>query len=186
MRLNKISPLFLATGVTMVLASCGGGSSSDRARTTTPPTSTGSAGSGAITAALRDCLKSHGVELPAGVGNGQGGFPGPGAADGGGANGATPPSLPSGFDPEKMQQAFKDCGGSFPNGGSPGGANSQAFQAYTSCLRDHGVKVPTSSSTPGAFPNFDRTSSSFVAANKVCRALLPSPSASPSTTASSN
>ena len=64
-------------------------------------------------------------------------------------------------------------------GGSGGGANAQAFQAYMSCLRDHGVTVPTT--TPGSTPRGRpggrlgrvRNDPKFAAANKTCQALLP-------------
>ena len=155
----------LALGAPLALAACGGGSSS------------GSAGSGSTTTtvkgstsrtALSDCLKQHGVTLPAGLGNGgppAGGTPGSPPA------GGTPGSLPAGVDQQKLQSAFKACGGT-ANGFPGGGQNSQAFQAYTSCLGDNGVKVTQAKgSTPATF---DRNSAAFAAANKTCAALLPS------------
>jgi hypothetical protein len=85
--------------------------------------------------------------------------------------------LPGGIDQQKLQAAFKACGGT--PGGFPGGgaANSKAFTAYLSCLRDHGVTVPTSTSGaqpggPGAL-NAVRNDPKFAAANKTCQALLP-------------
>ena len=59
------------------------------------------------------------------------------------------------------------------------GQNSQAFQAYTSCLKDHGVTVPSGPSgasgarrTPGDFRNL-QSDPKFAAANKTCQVLLP-------------
>lgn len=126
---------------------------------------------------MSDCLKQHGVTLPAGFGDrGNGGPPngGPpnGETPGSFPAGGTPGSLPAGVDQQKLQSAIKACGGG--NGFPGGGRNREAFQAYTSCLGDHGVKVPKQTgSTP---PTFDRNSAAFAAANKVCAALLPAPS----------
>ena len=62
--------------------------------------------------------------------------------------GGTPRSLPAGVDLQKLQSAIQACGGAA--GGFPGGGqNAQAFQAYTCCLSDHGVKVPTADRDPG-------------------------------------
>jgi hypothetical protein len=87
-----------------------------------------------------------------------------------------------------MQAAFKACGGTgFPRGGAP---NRQAFAAYFSCLSDHGVTVPTSTSTstsgvpaggPGAL-NEVRNDPKFAAANKTCQALLPTAGSTTTTT----
>jgi len=151
----------------LALAACGGGSGSSKSSASSGSTTTVK-GASAQGAALSDCLKQHGVTLPAGFGNGgppAGGTPGSIPSDG------TPGSLPAGVDVQKLQSAMQACGGAggrFPGGGQ----NSQAFKAYTSCLSDHGVKVPTQagSNTP---PSFDRNSSAFASANKVCAALLP-------------
>ena len=162
-RILRYCAILIATP--LVLAACGGGSGSAKASASGDSTTT--TAKGAQGAAFADCLKQHGVTLPAGFGNGgppSGGTPGSLPA------GQTPGSLPAGVDTQKLQSAMQACGGGrgFPGGGQ----NSQAFQAYTACLRDHGVKVPTQtgSSTP---PTFDRNSSAFAAANKVCSALLP-------------
>jgi hypothetical protein len=181
LRVLQYGVLTLAAG--LALAACGGGSGSASAAGTTT-TVKGPAGAGQP-AALRDCLKQHGVTLPAGFGGGNGPPPSgatPGSFPPGGPRG----SLPAGVDAQKLQSAFQACGGArggFPGGGFAGGRNRQAFQAYTACLSDHGVKVPkrTALSTP---PTFDRNSSVFVAANKVCATLLPA--ASPTTTTPSN
>ncbi len=173
MQLRLLRYGVLVLSAPLALAACGGGSSS------------GSAGSGSTTTtvkgstsqtALSDCLKQHGVTLPAGLGNGG---PPTGETPGSFPPGGTPGSLPAGVDQQKLQDAFKACGGT--GGGFPGGGqNTQAFQAYTSCLGDHGVTVtPAKGSTPATF---DRNSAAFAAANKTCAALLPS---RPSTTTTS-
>jgi hypothetical protein len=169
----------LAIGAPLALSACGGGSSSSSAASGS--TTTTVKGSTSRTA-LTDCLKQHGVTLPAGFGSGNGGPPAggtPGSLPAGGTPGG---SLPAGVDQQKLQDAFKACGG--PGNGFPGGGqNTQAFQAYTSCLGDHGVKVPKQTgSTPATF---DRNSAAFVAANKACAALLPT-RATTTTTVPSN
>jgi hypothetical protein len=160
----------LALGALLALSACGGGSAS------------GSAASGSTTTTVKDstsrtalsaCLKQHGVTLPAGFGSGGNGGPPPGGVPGSFPAGGTPGSLPAGVDQQKLQSAIKACGGT-GNGFPGGGQNRQAFQAYTSCLGDHGVKVAEPSGTTPA--TFDRNSAAFVAANKVCAALLPTPS----------
>jgi hypothetical protein len=157
----------LALSAPLALSACGGGSSSKAAASGS--TTTTVKGSTSRTA-LSDCLKQHGVTLPAGFGGGGNGGPPPSGTPGSPPAGGTPGSLPAGVDQQKLQAAFKACGGT-GNGFPGGGQNSQAFQAYTSCLSDHGVKVPKQTgSTPATF---DRTSAAFVAANKVCAALLP-------------
>ena len=127
--------------------------------------------------ALSDCLKQHGVTLPAGLGNGgppAGGTPGcpraasvraPGAAA---LRGRCPPASTNRSSCKRIQGV---CGERQRLQRPGGGQNSQAFQAYTSCLGDHGVKVhpPAKGSTPATF---DRTSAAFTAANKTCAALL--------------
>lgn len=175
----------LALGALLALSSCGGGSASGSAASGS--TTTTVKGSTSRTA-LSDCLKQHGVTLPAGFGNGgppAGGTPGSfpaGGTPGSFPAGGTPGSLPAGVDQQKLQSAIQACGGT-GNGFPGGGQNREAFQAYTSCLGDHGVKVAGPSGTTPA--TFDRTSAAFVAANKVCAALLPTPS-STTTTVPSN
>jgi hypothetical protein len=75
-----------------------------------------------------------------------------------------------------MQSAIAACQSLAPAGGARG-QGSQAFQAYTSCLADHGVVAPdpssTDSSAAGPPPTFDRSDPAFASANEICRALLP-------------
>ena len=185
-----LTRVVLIAAAVVALAACGGSASSSTATSTTA----GASGAGgANSAALRTCLSKHGVKLPANAGNGQppaGGFNG--QPPEGGFNGqppsggGTPPSFPGGADSSKLQAALKACGGG--TGFRPG-ANSQAFQAYASCMRDHGVDIgsaaggPPSTTAGGTSPTtIDRNSSKFVAANKTCRALLPS--TTPTTAAS--
>lgn len=164
----------MAAAAALFLAACGGGGGSSA-------TATSASASGGDANAFRNCLKEHGVDVPdnlgqRGPGQGQppaGGQPPTGAQGGG---------QPFGNDP-KSQEAFNACRDKAPAGGFGGARNSQAFQAYTSCLRDHGVDVPdpstrtstsTGQSTPP--PTFDRNDPDFAAANQACQALLPTPS----------
>lgn len=168
----------VALGAALLLAACGGSSGS---KASTSKTSTTARSTSAN--ALQKCLKSHGVDLPTGFSGGR--PPGAQSSQGGqgsqGSQGSqgTPPSLPAGVDLQKLQSALQACGGTFGGGGGAAGPNSQAFQAYTSCLRDHGVNVPQQGASNQTPPTFDRSSAAYSAANKVCGALLPS---SPSST----
>jgi hypothetical protein len=74
----------------------------------------------------------------------------------------------------------------FGGRGGAGGAGGAAFTAYVSCMKDHGITLPTrpaatgtstttiAGATTSSVPTVDRTSPKFVAANKICQALLPS------------
>ena len=72
---------------------------------------------------------------------------------------------------KKYNSAQKACADKLPSfgAGGPNGQNAQDFQAYLSCLSDHGVKVPTS----GGLRNLDPNDPTFQDANKTCGALLP-------------
>jgi hypothetical protein len=134
-------------------------------------------------AKYRTCLAKHGVKLP------KNGVPGAGNSGGVAPNGntpppsgGTPPSLPKGVTRKKFNKAMKACRSKLPKGARNGGPNGGAasFQAYLSCLRDHGVDVPASNggSRP---PSFDQNDPTFAAASKICAPLAPA--GSPSTTA---
>jgi len=179
----RIVRLFaLALSAPLLFAACGGGGGSSAGASTT--TTTSPAGRGARNSALTACLKQHGVTLPSG-GSGAPGGSGPGAsgppAGGFGGGGGGPSISIPGVSQQQLQAAFSACRSKLPNGGNfgGGGANGQAFQAYFSCLRDHGVKVPTttpgssSSSRPGSALGSLRNDPKFAAANKTCQALQP-------------
>jgi hypothetical protein len=222
MNVGKAVLMNLAAAAAVVaLAGCGGGSgavtaavapstSTDVAGTSassgsstgvagTSPASGSSTAGGAVDSAAREayrsCLADHGVTLPQRT-PGQGGPPSTAA-------GATRSTI----DPTVMQAAQTACaslrpagqGGGFGQGGAGqgGAANSQfrqAYQAYLSCLADHGVTVPSTAATtatvpstptagagapgggrPGGFnrPSFDQNDPTFQAANQVCGVLLP-------------
>ena len=158
-----------------------------------------------------DCLKKNGVDPPAngrffGPGGGQGaGSEAPtgqappsfqvgeapqtqgGQAQTQAGNGGEPPS----FDREKLQAAQQVCasllpegatfGNGFPGGSAGGGIDNSAFNAYRSCMSDHGVTIPDrqngqngqSTNSSSAPVSIDRNSDAFKAANDVCAPLLP-------------
>ena len=175
--------LVLVGAIALVLAACGGGSSNAGA-SGTASTSTTTPGRGFQNAAFQTCLKDHGVTLRPRSGGSRPGAGGPGRG------GLT----------AKQQSAFSACRSKLPNGGRNGfggfgGANPAALQAYLSCLSDHGVTVPTttsgstpSSSSPsgsgpsGSVLNTVRRDPKFAAANQTCRALLPTRGGTTSTT----
>ena len=186
----------LAAGA-LVLTGCGGGGSKANASAGSSTTTT--AATGRNTAAFqkyRDCLKQHGVDLPnfgqRGQRQGQAG-----ETTGSSVPPRTQPSLPAGVTQEQFQAAQQACESLRPTGGFGGGAgggvrNSAAFQAYVSCLADHGVAVSTTTSTSttaGTAPpqrpgqEFDRNDPHFASANQVCMALLPQPSTTTTTAA---
>ena len=177
MKTKLVMTLCAPIAAALLLGACGGGGA--KASASTSSTTPGNADRSAFT----KCLSDHGVTLPSGglPGGGNGGPPANGSLpDFGGGNGGPPAngSRPNFANNPQFQQAFNACQSQLPNDGRGGfgGANSQAFQAYISCLRDHGVSVPTTtaggSGTPGSRPNF-QGDPKFATANKTCRALLP-------------
>jgi hypothetical protein len=180
---RRTHAFILIVAASALLVGCGGSSSG----APNGATSTGSSASG-DRSEFQQCLKEHGVELPSGAGSGFSGGP-PGDFSGpppdgfsGAPGGGTPPSLPAGVDSQAFQSAMQACQSLAPAGGR-GGPGGQAFQAYTSCLADHGVNVASASTDSGASdapgsasgppPSFDRNDPAFEAANQVCQALLP-------------
>jgi hypothetical protein len=155
------------------------------ADTTTPTAPNGNA-----LKTYQACMKKQGVKVklpsfsgrPPGGANGapSGGAPSgeftPPTGNGNGASGGIPGGgpfgKPKGVSTKKYNAAQKACAGKLPSFGA-GGANgqgSQDFQAYLSCLSDHGVKVPTS----GGLAGLDRNDPTFQTANQTCGTLLPS------------
>lgn len=175
MRLITTSGLLLV-GV-LALAACGGGSShsvsGSSATTTTVPG--GGGGFGNRLAGFRTCMANHGITLPRrrrpsgtdGSTPGTGGGRDGGGGFFGGGGGAAFQQPPAGVDPQKYQTALDACRSQLPTGGN---FNNSAFQAYRSCLHDHGVTLPAGGqATTGT--TFDRAK--LRAAMQACRALLP-------------
>ena len=183
----RIGLLMALGALPLLLTACGGGGANAGASSSSSTTTGGSSGTSnraRDTSAFRKCLSDHGVTLPSGNFGGP-----PGGGDGAngsppnpGANGGPPQGgFPGGNNP-KFQEAMNACRSKLPSGRRGGfGRNSQAFQAYTSCLKDHGVTVPSGgsgatggsgSASPGALRNL-QSDPKFIAANKTCQALLP-------------
>ncbi|RAG80918.1 hypothetical protein DN069_35410, partial [Streptacidiphilus pinicola] len=87
-----------------------------------------------------------------------------------------------------MQAAMQACASLRPKGGFGGGGrggfNSSAMAAFTSCMKDHGVTLPTK----GGLRALNTTDPKTASAYNTCKPLLPtrSPGASaPSPSASS-
>jgi hypothetical protein len=184
------SQLFVlgATVIAVVaLAACGGGSSSNASAGTTASNTTataGAAGSGSL-AAFRACMAGHGITLPQRSGTSSGTPPStsPGGSRPAGGGGAASrfSTPPPGVNAATYQAALTACRSTLPTGGS--GASSSAFQAYRTCLGDHGVTVPSS----GGLSGINTTDPKVVAAMTACKALRPAGgsgggSSAPSTT----
>jgi hypothetical protein len=160
----------------LALAACGGGGSHSAGASTTPSTST-PGGGGAFAQrfiAYRTCLQQHGVTLPNRPRNRNGGPPSttpgetrpPGGFFGGGGGRGL-----FGLDQNdpKVQVAEKACASQRPTGGNFPNINGSAFQAFTSCLKDHGVTINGQSGLRG----LNRSDPKVAAALSTCRPLLP-------------
>ncbi|MGC0316373.1 hypothetical protein [Kitasatospora acidiphila] len=166
----------LAVG--LLLTGCSSSSSNTNAASASNSPSASASGSGAAgRAAYMACLKDHGVTLPTGRPSGH-----PSGAPGGGGNGGGGPWGGGGSPDPARQAAMQACASLRPQGGgggrgNGGGLNSSAMQAFTSCLKDHGVTLPTS----GGLRALNTADPNTAAAYKTCAPLLPArPSGSPS------
>jgi hypothetical protein len=189
----RLATVGCALAAGFVLAACGGSSGGSAAASNTSPTTTtpgGTNGGGRFGTALnafRDCMSSHGITitLPNRPRNGDrtpptttpgetfpprgsfgGGFGGRGF--GNFANRFETP--PAGVDPATYKTALDSCRSKLPTGG--GFPNNSAFQAYRSCLQDHGVTLPSSNSAASG-NSFNRNDPKVQAAMKTCAPLLP-------------
>jgi hypothetical protein len=189
--------IFAATLATTI-AACGGGSSAKTTATTSAPTSTTTANNTsarrAAAVAYRNCLASHGVNLPArtpgtgGTGGGGGGFGGGGGGFGGGGGGGGgggfggfggTTTLPPGVSQATYNAAQSACASLRPTFGGGGGANSAQFRtalvAYINCLKNHGVTgigTVDPNNPQAAMANVVRNAT-YTAATAACRPLFP-------------
>jgi len=150
-----------------LLAGCGGGGTPSAT-----PASAGGAGGRAAFQAYADCLRQHGVTItvpsgrarpsdrPSGVRPSGRGF------GGGGGFGGFGPSAPPGVDQGTWDAAQQACASLRPSFGR--GAGGSAFQAYRSCLRDHGVR-------PSNGPDLNSADPAVAAAMATCAPLRPTP-----------
>jgi hypothetical protein len=148
-------------------------------------TTTPTGGRGIRNLAFTTCLKQHGVTLPSRP-------PGAGRGGSGGGGGFFGGAGLSSAD----QAAFSACRSKLPAGGFggrgfAGGASATQIKAYLSCLSDHGVRVPTTTSAPSGGSGFPRLGTSlrglrsdphFAAASRTCAPLLPARGATTPTT----
>ena len=165
----------------LALAACGGSSahaSSAPTPTTAASNSTakGGSGRGRLTSFV-NCMSSHGVTLPERPRTGHGGTGTPPSTSAGGRRGDNGNGFgfanrfqnpPPGVDPTKYQAALNACRSMLPTGGDR--LNNSAFQAYRSCLSDHGVQLPAHGQTGSAF---NRNDPKVQTAMKTCAPLLP-------------
>jgi len=188
LRRARLAPLGCLFAAGMVLAACGGSSNhsaGSNSSATTTTTVAGRRGGFAALTAFTTCMSSHGVTLPtrprtgsanggtrpsgasgtrpSGASGGRGGF----GFGGGGNLAARFATPPKGVDPTKYAAALAACKSTLPTGGTP--LNNSAFQAYRSCLSDHGVTLPTT----GGLGSINRNDPKVQAAMKTCQALLP-------------
>ncbi|WP_405761146.1 hypothetical protein [Streptomyces sp. NBC_00045] len=165
----------------LVLAGCSSGSGAVNAAAGASASASASASPDAKAMdAYRQCLAQHGVTMaprPSGSGRPSNGTRGPGAGGGpggwGGGASAGAGRGPS-ADPQRREatQACADLRPQFNGRGGPGGDGS-AMKTFTSCLKDHGVVLPSASpNAPGTrgVPTSDPQSAQ---AFETCKALLP-------------
>jgi hypothetical protein len=178
------SPAFVRL-VAILLAgasACGGAGASQKASNVAASSSPDARG--AFTA-YTDCLRAHGVAIPTlapgqtpGFGRRFGGRQGPQPSRAPGAQRA-PGGQAGGrfgqFNDPKFQEAQKACQSKLPQGGQRSARFGQAFQAYRSCMKDHGIVLPDAvRPNPSAAP-INTADPTFKAANDICKALLPTP-----------
>lgn len=170
------------------LTACAGGSSAESAAsaTATSPSASAAAGGAASGgpadgfAAYRDCMAQNGVTLQD-FGGPQGAPPSgmptgmpSGAPPSGGPNGPGQMPLPDGVDQEAFDAAQQACASVRPqfDQGGPGAIDQTALAAYSSCLSDNGVTVP---SGPDGFRSLDNSDPDVQAAMDTCAPLMPTP-----------
>ncbi|WP_206305605.1 hypothetical protein [Actinacidiphila soli] len=124
------------------------------------------------------------MKLPSGRPSGQpGGRPSGQPGGGGGGFGGGQSANPA------FQKAAQACASLRPQGGMGGGANASAIAAFTSCMKDHGVVLPSASpgSQGGAMRGLNTADAKTAKAYTTCRALLPQRSSGqPAPTASAS
>ncbi|MBY8881754.1 hypothetical protein [Actinacidiphila acidipaludis] len=200
-----VSVAALAASGALLLTACSSSSSGTSAdakpsgSASGSPAASGNNGTQAMEA-YRQCLQQHGVNLPTfqrrspgagrpsgapsgrpggAGGRGYGGFPGFG--------GASPDAAT-----QKALDACKSLRPQFNGQGRGGNGNSSAFQAFASCLKDHGVALATPSPGAtnrgggfGALRGLNTSDPKTAKAYDTCKALLPQrPSGAPTTSPS--
>ncbi|MFF2197735.1 hypothetical protein [Streptomyces sp. NPDC058157] len=151
----------------LLLAGCGsgsGGAAKAAAGSTAPSPGATSAD------AYRQCLAQHGV-TPAPRPSGS---RGPGGGPGGWGQGSRGPGGGPSADP-KRQEAAQACASLRPQfgGGRGGGGDGSAMKAFTGCLKDHGVALPSASPNAPGMRGFPTSDPASAQAFETCKALLP-------------
>ncbi|WP_053730205.1 hypothetical protein [Streptomyces sp. WM6378] len=171
----------------LLLAACS--SSAAAPSTQAKPAASSSAGAKGMDA-YRQCLAQHGVTMaprpsgsgrPEGAGRPSGAARRPGAGGGFGGFGGGASADPA------QRQAAQACASQRPQFNGRGGGDSTAMKAFTSCLNDHGVVLPSASpGAGGGMRGLNTSDPKSAQAFAVCKALLPqrhsgapSPSATP-------
>jgi hypothetical protein len=174
--------------VACLATACGSGGSKTAAAATT---TTVAGGRGAGLTAFRQCMASHGINLPqrtrpSTVPNATGGSQPPDSGGGGGSGGGFGGNRfnqpPAGVDPAKYQAALSACQSQLPTGGGGGAQFRTAITAYVTCLRNHGVQTGDPTLGRQALSGVDQTSATFQAADQICQALRPARPGGGSTT----
>jgi hypothetical protein len=167
-------------GACLTLAACGSSASSSTNTTSTSASASSKSaqapGSSRFTA-LRSCLATQGITLPAPSGNRPPAGTGtPGQAGPFGRPGGF--QLPKGVSRTQFQEALKKCGGgNFAGGGRFNSAASKAaLTKFVACMRENGVNLPTPNIS-GNGPVFNTkdvntTSSTFKSATAKCQSDL--------------
>ena len=166
---RKLSVPIIAVIAALALAACGGGSSkvstSGSAATSTTTTPAGRTGLPELGLHhLPEAARRHAPAAGFGGGRRRGGSRrgrrcarcrGGSGGRGGGFFGGGGAGLSSGAAPGRVQRVPLEAADRWLGsvaGGSPAARAPTQLKAYMSCLSDHGVKVPTATSTPRAVP----------------------------------
>lgn len=174
-----------SSGSPSAAAPSGSGTATAVASASGGPADTGDSGGDQRQAmeAYRQCLGQHGVTLPT-FDRPSGGVRPSGRPSGGTRRGGYgfPGTGPGGAGPDAAtQKAMNACASlrpQFKGRGGAGGTGSSAFKAFASCLKDHGVVLPTASPGTRGYRGpglgLNTAEPTVGAAYAVCKALLPS------------
>lgn len=187
LKVSLVAPVVAVLAV--VLTGCGGGSKSATAAPTTTAAPAPGGANRAASAAFRACMAKNGSPLPTfapRAGNGtppssvpdnaaadNGGPPGGGGGAGRGFGGGIG-NVATSTDPA-VQKAFAACKSTLPAGFLQQQQQVQQQRlAFNSCMKDHGVTLPSGAPAPGeTTTTIDRNSPAYTAAFAVCGQLLP-------------
>ncbi|MEV0415205.1 hypothetical protein AB0I68_31550 [Streptomyces sp. NPDC050448] len=171
---------FRAALSAVALAACGlllaGCSSGSGAASAAAPVSASASPDAKSMDSYRQCLAQHGVTMaprPSGSGRPSNGTREPGAGGWGGASAGS--GRGASADPQRREatQACADLRPQFNGrGGGPGG-DSSAMKAFSSCLKDHGVVLPSASPDGSPMRGFSTSDPQSAQAFQTCKALLP-------------